>query len=441
MSVRPDIFTYHTVEALHALSLAEVEALWELVPTDRQRLYRAAYDRTCRDEGASGSDALEEAMLTQLLERYNEKGLVPVGAYWVPTPPQLQDAAKSDTDWLPSPAPTGALPKRSPFILGAGAICIALFLFLFVHRVTSKSSASLSGTLTRTPTATLARTYTPTPLALDSQDTIIRGGSAGSSGTIMYPVNLRVSLSDVPQPRLFVVQRRVVNTAEWTYDDNPDVVSYLVGFVAHPILGIPYSDANAELFRQAAPGSVFTLQMNTGAVQRFVCTGQRTIGRGDTTYFAQNRPGLTLVLMGDQTLDPQSATDQRLLLLADYAPAQDELLSNILPTIAAPTPTLTLTPVQRVDVQIVGVTKQASTLTVRLRVFNGQTEPLILDRQSVWLTYGYSERPVGPHIAAAIQPISIAPAQAADVILVFAWHGEPFAMLNVIDEYQYALTL
>ncbi len=32
-----DLLRYHTVEALRALSLDELRALWELVPTDRQR--------------------------------------------------------------------------------------------------------------------------------------------------------------------------------------------------------------------------------------------------------------------------------------------------------------------------------------------------------------------------------------------------------------------
>ena len=43
---------YHNVEELQALSLAELQALWELVPTERQRAYRVAYDREVRNAGA-----------------------------------------------------------------------------------------------------------------------------------------------------------------------------------------------------------------------------------------------------------------------------------------------------------------------------------------------------------------------------------------------------
>ncbi len=210
-----DVFSYHSIAVLQALSLSEVEALWELVPTDRQRIYRAAYERTRRDEGASGSDALEEALLTQLLARYADKGLVPVGAYWVPTPPQLQDAARSDTEWAPTPLETPRPGSPSPIFLVAGVVCLLVFALLLVRGISSgKPTAALKGTLTASPAA-LVRTVTPTPLALDAQDAIIQGGSAGGGRTVMYPVNLRVTLPDVPQPRLFVVQRRQVTTTEY----------------------------------------------------------------------------------------------------------------------------------------------------------------------------------------------------------------------------------
>ena len=42
---------YHSIEELRALSLNELHALWELVPTDRQRAYKAAYEREVRTAG------------------------------------------------------------------------------------------------------------------------------------------------------------------------------------------------------------------------------------------------------------------------------------------------------------------------------------------------------------------------------------------------------
>jgi hypothetical protein len=92
-------------------------------------------------------------------------------------------------------------------------------------------------------------------------------------------------------------------------------------------------------------------------------------------------------------------------------------------------------------VQIISVTTQPGRLTLKMRVFNGKFTRLTLDNHSVWLVYGYAEQPAGPHIAADLAPIALEPGQAADVTLVFAWHGEPFAMLGVLGEYSYAFTL
>ena len=444
MNTPLDVFTYHTADALQALSLAEIEALWELVPTDRQRMYRAIYDRTRRDEGASGSDVLEAQMVTQLLQRYQDKALVPVGAYWVPTPAQIQDAAKSDTPYL-SADPVESTPKNKrlpPALLLIGVACILLFGFLVLHNAARKGNTLKTGTLTRTLTPMLARTYTPTPFALDAQDAIIRGGSSGSGSSAVYPVNLRINANNAAQPRVFVVQRRIINTAEWNFDDNPDVVSYLVGLSVHPVLGIPWSQANADLFQQAVPGSQFDVQMNTGVTLRFRCTTQVMVNRSDTNVFSQNRPGLTLVLFGDRSAVEQAQTESRLVLLADYvSDPQAQFSSLALPTLQMSTPTATAMSVQRVDVQLITVTKQTGQLAVRLRVFNGRSVPITLDSNTVWLVYGYSERPVGPRISAHLAPTNLEPGQAADLTLVFAWHGEPFAMLNVFEGYSFALTL
>ena len=43
--------TYHTIEELRALSIEELRALWELVPTDRQHRYQTVYQREVRTNG------------------------------------------------------------------------------------------------------------------------------------------------------------------------------------------------------------------------------------------------------------------------------------------------------------------------------------------------------------------------------------------------------
>ena len=85
---------YHSLDELQALSISELQTLWELVPTDRQRTYKAAYEREVRTAGAVGSDALERQVAAELIKRYSETALIPVGARWARTPGRVQEAAR-----------------------------------------------------------------------------------------------------------------------------------------------------------------------------------------------------------------------------------------------------------------------------------------------------------------------------------------------------------
>ena len=442
---KPDLFTFHSLETLQQMPVAALEALWELVPTDRQRLYRAIYDRTRRDEDAAGSDALEARMVHKLLGKYAQKGLVPIGSYWVPAPPQIREAAATDREVIRPEIEATSVRKPSPVILGTGVLCVLVFAFLFMRGLGGGGrKTDVTRTVTTTPTLTVtpARTSTPTPLALEAQDSIIRGGD--TSSTLLYPVNLRVILGEETQPRLFVVQRRVIQTTEWNYDDNPDVASYLNGLTIRPVLGIPWSDANAALFERLTAGSVFVLQMNTGAALRFAFASRQSVNRGDTRLFRQAAPGLVLVLIGER--DPQSkeSTPDRTLILANYGPEQElssGAISGIqLPTAVMPTPTLAPTPVQRIDVQVIAVESMAGQVQIRLRIYNGRYTQATLDSHSIWLAYGYAEHPIGPQMAAEMQPFGIEPGQAVDLTLHFAWHNEPFATLSILRDYQFAIT-
>lgn len=50
-----DNLIFHTVDELRGLPTEALTALWELVPTDRQKAYKAAYDGEVRAAGAAGS--------------------------------------------------------------------------------------------------------------------------------------------------------------------------------------------------------------------------------------------------------------------------------------------------------------------------------------------------------------------------------------------------
>ncbi|MBZ0293558.1 MAG: hypothetical protein K8L99_13405, partial [Anaerolineae bacterium] len=161
---------------------------------------------------------------------------------------------------------------------------------------------------------------TPTPLALEAQDDVITGGDRERA--VAYPVNLQVALPDGSAPRVWVVQRRTVRAAEWKYDLNPDIASFVSGMSVRPVIGIPYSEENAAWFASMGEGAVFNLTMNTGAILRYEFAAKTEVRRSDTSIFRQVGPGLVLLLIGE-TDDEGLPTATRTLVTATYPPEQE----------------------------------------------------------------------------------------------------------------------
>ena len=315
---------YHTVDELQALSLEELQALWELVPTERQRAYRAAYDREVRNAGAIGSDALERQVAAELLRRYNDSALVPVGSRWARTPIRVQEAARENDlpDTLEDVQSTAAS-KPSPKVMLVMGLLALVFVVALLPRLFGGGNSNEGGlevTAEVSPSPTPEVSPTPTPLALEAQDDVITGGDRERA--VAYPVNLQVALPDGSAPRVWVVQRRTVRAAEWNYDLNPDIASFVSGMSVRPVIGIPYSEENAAWFASMGEGAVFNLTMNTGAILRYEFAAKTEVRRSDTSIFRQVGPGLVLLLIGE-TDDEGLPTATRTLVTATYPPEQE----------------------------------------------------------------------------------------------------------------------
>ncbi|MCB9451438.1 MAG: hypothetical protein H6672_08360 [Anaerolineaceae bacterium] len=317
-----DVLRYHTIDELQKLSLSELHALWELVPTDRQRAYKAAYEREVRTAGAVGSDGLERQVTVELLKRYAESALVPVGSRWARTPGRVQDAAKENIV-LDAPEdeikPVSGQPSRKMLLVG-GLVAVIFFGFLFTRLLGGGASeaAEVTPELSLTPTPEVSPT--PTPLALEDQDEVIQGGDSGRM--VAYPVNLQVMLPDGTSPRLWVVQRRRVAASEWNFDSNPDTASFVSGMSVRPVIGIPWSEENAAFFERIGAGTDFLLTLNTGAALHFTFDDKREVRRGETGIFRQVGPGLVLLLIGATGADGLP-TATRTLVTATYPPDQE----------------------------------------------------------------------------------------------------------------------
>ncbi|MDX2139390.1 MAG: hypothetical protein SF123_15000 [Chloroflexota bacterium] len=435
---------FKTVEQLQQLSTAELNALWELVPTERQRAYKAAYEREVRAAGAVGSDAMERQVASELLKRYRESALVPIGMRWARTPGRVQEAVRTDT-LLDAPEdaarPTGG--KPSPKVLLIAGVIALLFVGLLLTRLGGRGSTEVAAAPTASPTPD-AR-MTPTPLALEDQDEIIEGGDQGRE--VAYPVSLHIVSGDAA-PRVWVVQRRRVSASEWNFDPNPDTASFVNSMSVRPVIGIPWSEENAALFEALDAGAQFTLTMNTGAVLRYEFGEVRDVRRSDTASFRQVSPGLALVLIGETDSDGLP-TATRTLVLATYSPDQELEREGLLTTALAlptpfptpPVPTATPIPFAGLDVQLIAVTTLDGQVTTRLRLYNAGWEPLHFTPDDLWMAFGYAENPPGPRIPAeGMTPFDLLPGQAADVTLVWPWAGEPYGSLGV-EEWQFAVQM
>jgi hypothetical protein len=314
---------YHATEQLRGLLLTELHALWELVPTDRQRLYKAAYEREIRTAGAVGSDELEQQVAAELLKRYDEGALVPIGSRWARTPGRVQEAAKQNLV-LDAPEnedkPTSGKPSPKVMI-GVGLAALLFVGLMFTRLLGGRSSNEAEATPEVSPTPTPLVSPTPTPLALEAQDDVIQGGDSGRE--VAYPVNLQVVLPDGDAaPRVWVVQRRRVGASEWNFDPNPDTASFVNGMSVRPVIGIPWSEENADFFDDISEGTSFLLTMNTGAVLRFEFDDRREVRRSETNIFRQVSPGLVLLLIGETDVDGLP-TATRTLVTAVYPPEQE----------------------------------------------------------------------------------------------------------------------
>jgi hypothetical protein len=555
---------YHPIDQLRKLSLSELQALWELVPTDRQRAYKAAYDREVRSAGAVGSDALERQVAAELLKRYGESALVPVGARWARTPGRVQEAARQNVV-LDVPEDELKPASRKPstrVVLVLGLLTLAGMGFLVTHL----GSGGKSTAVTVTPRASLTPTPrvspTPTPLALEDQDAVIQGGDSAREAA--YPVSLQITVNDEAAPRVWVVQRRKVQASEWNFDSNPDTASFVSGMSVRPVIGVPWSEENAAFFSQISAGTSFLLTMNTGAELRFVFDDKRQVRRSETGIFRQVSPGLALLLIGERD-NEGNPTAARTLVTAIYPPeqelsrdglvlgsnrsVQEGKVGDLLPLGKASitlqnTQTLTDAPTlpagmqyllldfevaaggetldtthwqielmdstgqvypassdalaytsfdalpaeipalstlsssagyliprnissgrwlitdnagnsvafdlgwaepnptasyDGVDVRLVSVTYSEGQMTTRLRIYNGQSEPLHFTQDDIWLALGFAPEPPGPrNPAEGLTPFSLLSEQAVDLTLIWNWSGEPYASMGV-GEYRFAI--
>ncbi len=140
------------------------------------------------------------------------------------------------------------------------------------------------------------------------------------------------------------------------------------------------------------------------------------------------------------------------MILATYPPEQELSRGDLLAAIldlpepeVTPTPRVpTATPIPARDllhVDVISVTTVEERITIQLRAYNAQPEPVHLQPDDFAIAFRYAPQPPGPWaIADGLESFTLLPGQAVDLTLHWVWTGEPYAMLRV-GPYRYALQL
>jgi hypothetical protein len=313
-----DLDRYYRLEDLAAMPVEVLEELWLACP-DRPfyegALRQAVEDSFGRDTVAGDLDRL--SVIDECLAYYtgthpNLPGSAPRipaarkedgTVAWFKVSDRIRERLEAGLplEDPPASAEKEALKPRTLLLTG-GLVLSGLCLLTIVLRslLAGGDRGVAAAQLTETaavalPSAPPAETATPTPLALEDIDRPIR---AGEDLRGYYPVLLEI-LPGGGLSRVFPVQQKEIQIAEWLYEADPDVASAVLGLAVRPVLGLPYSPANAAFLEQMKPGDEIRLRMSTGAALRFTVSTVERVGRQEVSIFEQSRPGIVVLLLGD----------------------------------------------------------------------------------------------------------------------------------------------
>ncbi|MCP4359257.1 MAG: hypothetical protein GY796_14690, partial [Chloroflexi bacterium] len=113
----------------------------------------------------------------------------------------------------------------------------------------------------------------------------------------------------------FIVQPVTIKVGDWPPPDIERAVSWVYGTVINYVMGLNGTASNKELLASLQPGDQLLLRMSTGDAYRFVYADTVKVSPQASEVFRQNnRPGLTLVLLGDE------ASETRVVIRGVYVP-------------------------------------------------------------------------------------------------------------------------
>jgi hypothetical protein len=116
--------------------------------------------------------------------------------------------------------------------------------------------------------------------------------------------------------RTFEVEHVAVPKGKWTAGTDQDKAEWVFGTVVNYLLGLANTQENKDLLQAISEADVITLEMADGQTMQFKFEARQNVAPENKDIFAQQRPGLTLILLGDDD-------GQRLVVTGGYDVASE----------------------------------------------------------------------------------------------------------------------
>ncbi len=151
---------------------------------------------------------------------------------------------------------------------------------------------------------------TPTAVSPEAGGTGIEAEAAGQSLVVGISESNTISVTlDVPVTLSLAGQTIPVKTQQipfdgvWSPDTAQDSAVWVYGSIINYIIGLPNTAENRTLLEQLAPGDELVLNTRGGTQFKFSFSSRSTVPSTNRDVFAQNMPGITLVLLGGSGQD------------------------------------------------------------------------------------------------------------------------------------------
>lgn len=143
----------------------------------------------------------------------------------------------------------------------------------------------------------------------DGSDAIaIFDGGTALSIDLDPPSGIELGGKTIPVKAQFVTE-----AGSWEPDiADGRVAEWVYGTIVNPVFGLSGSEENELLLQKLVPGDPINIQYISGEDREYLVSGREFVSISNDDLFAQNRPGVTLLWLGGDSLD------NRLVVYGEY---------------------------------------------------------------------------------------------------------------------------